>query len=178
MTRPMLLFVLTALGLAAGCESTTMSAPDATACGSTAPPECYATADGFCGDSLNPPVCSNGAWVCPAGSTRGSACRCFIAFANDASGACTCGASGWECPDAGPVAPRLEACGDTVRCDRNAEYCQQSSGGPIAGTRYACRPIPAACIVEPSCACLAPEPGAGECRPVGDGSFVVTINTP
>ncbi len=170
--------LLALLGIVAGC-STSTSATEASACASPATLDCYHAPDGLCGDALAPAVCTGGAWTCPAGTIRGSACRCFIGFnGNDASGTCTCGASGWVCPDAGPVAARPFSCGDTLRCDLNTEYCEEASGGVMAGVRYACRPIPPSCIVEPSCPCLVPEPGARRCRPESDRSFHVTINAP
>jgi hypothetical protein len=166
-------------GLVVGCEAATTAAPDATACGGPTTLECYHATDGLCGDSLGFPVCSGGVWTCPAGTTRGSACRCFLSFnGSDAAGSCSCGARGWECPDAGPVAPRFVACGDTLRCDRNTQYCQEVSGGATAGSRYSCQAIPGACIVDPSCPCIAPEPGAGTCRPAAEQSFHVSIVLP
>ena len=173
--------VLTVLALLAGCSAsqTVTDAPDATACSAAAMPECYHAPDGLCGDSSAPAVCVSGLWACPAGTIRGSACRCFVGFnGNDASGACTCGASGWECPDAGAVVARPFACGDTLRCDLNAEYCEESSGGVMAGVRFACRLFPAACSVEPSCPCLVPDPGASRCRSEPDRSFHVSRNAP
>ena len=174
--RPSLLV----LWLAVGCGATTTNTvardaatTDATAdagpCGVAPAIECYRGSAGVCGDTFTSPVCRGGAWDCPAGTVRAAMCRCF-----GSRPGCVCSASGWECPDAG----RPFACGDTLRCDLNAEFCRGVSGGVMAGTRYGCEPIPAACAASPTCACVVPEPGASTCRQEADGSIHVSINAP
>jgi hypothetical protein len=45
-------------------------------------------------------------------------------------------------------------------------------GGPVGGSTYTCRPLPAACAVtsQPTCACLAGEP-CGNCQMSGAGDL-------
>lgn len=184
MTRSLPTFLI-ALSIVVGCGATTTNtvaadasvtdatAADVGACGATPSLECYSGSAGLCGDTFTSPVCRGGVWACPAGTLRSSECRCY-----GSRPGCTCGASGWVCADAGADAGRSFACGETLRCDGNAEFCRGVSGGVMAGTRYSCEALPAECVASPTCACVVPEPGATTCRREPDGSIHVSINAP
>ena len=85
---------------------------------------------GSCTDDP-PPVCVDGAWVCPMGPPS-----CYA----DSGGA-------------------VIACGP-LSCDSATQYCRQASGGPPpppdAGSdvSYTCESLPPACGASPTCACI------------------------
>jgi hypothetical protein len=69
------------------------------------------------------------------------------------------------------------ACGATVRCQVNADYCVTTMGGAV-GTppSYHCSAVPAACRPTPTCACLAPAPAL--CQQTDAGAHTVTLLVP
>jgi hypothetical protein len=112
--------------------------------------------------------CLGYAWTCDP-TTRswqklGLGCACILDAGTDAAKR-----------DAGPA-----VCGATT-CGTN-EYCVHSSGGaqpPDGGSnaRDTCAPIPAACVADPSCACLQANGRVCSCAEV-DGHPVDTCNYP
>jgi len=95
-----------------------------------------------------------------------STCRC-----NDTSPNCSTGTYRCGCY----VAPTCEgsscACGP-LSCDRATEFC--SMGGILGDTQYSCRPVPAACLDDLTCACARMRPpfqGGVSCTDIQGGSF-------
>jgi hypothetical protein len=73
-------------------------------------------------------------------------------------------------------------CGDET-CDGGAQYCLAEYGGERMDTadRPHCVALPAACLTDLSCACLATAgavPGGGDCRDEGSGALYVTVAYP
>jgi hypothetical protein len=173
------------IAFALGCSAATTSAPptdagladaagaDAAGCGAASSVQCYAGSAGVCGDTFVAQVCTRGAWACPPGTLPAAECRCY-----GSRPGCTCGASGWTCPNLGSDAGRSFACGPVLRCDLDAQYCEAFSGGIRAGVRYRCATLPTECGSAPSCACMGPQPEPASCRQEADGSIFITINAP
>jgi len=75
----------------------------------------------ICGDVAYPGSCTNGAWVCPAGTVPISQCNCY---GPPPGTACSCTPSGWSCPDGGnpgtggegPVNPGTGGSGGVMSC--------------------------------------------------------------
>lgn len=185
MIRPLsIVFIVCALG----CSAATTSAPptdaattDAPGCGATPAGQCYSGSGGSCGDYFVSQVCSGDAWACPPGTMPAAQCRCF-----GSRPGCSCGPSGWACPDAGTDAGadasadggRTFACGGVLRCDLATQYCTAFSGGVMSGIRYVCTTLPEACGSAPSCACMGSMSGPEVCRQEPDGSIFITVNAP
>jgi hypothetical protein len=61
---------------------------------------------------------------------------------------------------------------------RSSEYCEHGTGGAVPGVdNYACKPLPAACSADSTCACLASEPCAAQCEQAATG-FTLTCLYP
>jgi hypothetical protein len=66
------------------------------------------------------------------------------------------------------------ACGLTLRCQRQTQYCEISSGGAKPRTYYQCSSLPTTCGPMPACSCFsAPLPGL--CEQASDGSIVLRV---
>lgn len=77
-----------------------------------------------------------------------------------------------EGSDVGPSTPCGVPCGPKT-CDGVTEYCMHGVGGPMAAdggasTYYMCQPIPSACAISHTCACLQANTGSsGTCTEKG-----------
>lgn len=121
-------------------------------CNGDAPSCVQGTAGGQCSDALTIARCEGGAWRCGDGEVLVSECRCL----GRPPGACTCGPSGWVCPDAGAECTGRPSscvtgtvggqCGDVV----TAPMC-------VAGS-WTC---PSGSVFTTQCACVGRPPGAG-----------------
>jgi hypothetical protein len=64
-----------------------------------------------------------------------------------------CTSGHWQPEEVAP-APCF-ACGPTLRCQTNAQYCHVQEGGAITNPPvYQCRATPATCLPTPTCTCL------------------------
>lgn len=73
------------------------------------------------------------------------------------------------------------ACGPTLLCQKNAQYCHQMTGGPVGSTTsYQCRATPTSCLPAPTCACLktAAVTGADLCTQAAAGELTVMVPLP
>lgn len=131
------------------------------------------TVGGACGDTLTPPMCSNGEWTCGPGMVFVTSCACV---GRPPASTCTCTASGWRCDDSG--VGRRFACGDALTCLGGAEYCMVTLPGvPGALRTFECRALPAACGAMPTCACVMP-PRTAQCTLSSAGDVTVTLALP
>jgi hypothetical protein len=63
-------------------------------------------------------------------------------------------------------------------CDPATTYCQSTVGGAVgAPGSYVCKPLPAGCGSNPTCACLTGG-GCGTCTMTAGGVLTVTCQTP
>jgi hypothetical protein len=72
-------------------------------------------------------------------------------------------------------------CGPTLRCQKNAQYCSITMGGPIgASPLYQCRATPTACLPTSTCACLQTQSiaGSSSCVQGGAGELTITLQAP
>jgi hypothetical protein len=54
-----------------------------------------------------------------------------------------------------PSTPCAIACGPSTKCNGLTSYCEKSGGGPPPGVEfYECKPYPAACSTNHTCACV------------------------
>jgi hypothetical protein len=76
------------------------------------------------------------------------------------------------------------ACGPTLLCDVSSQFCFEEGGGPPpldggSNMTYACVAIPAACLVNPTCACIQASDAGGGCPcSIQDGGFVAACLFP
>lgn len=139
------------------------------------------TSGGACGDALSMPVCVAGAWQCPVGTIDARLCACL---GRPPGSGCTCTPSGWVCDSDGGAAScagdpgACFACGPTIACVKNAEYCQEVSGGAAGSSpSYSCLPLPDSCGAMPTCACIA-SGGGTFCSADSDGNITVRVLAP
>jgi hypothetical protein len=121
------------------------------------------------------PLCENGRWVCPSPGPA-----CIDGGSSDDGG----GDATSDAPvdvviafDAASI-----ACGPTLVCSNDTQFCQESSGGPPPppdsgpGIGYGCETFPAACANDRSCACLSANNVCSgalvDCRTTGAGITV------
>jgi hypothetical protein len=72
-------------------------------------------------------------------------------------------------------------CGPTLSCQKNAQYCHTTSGGPAGSTTtYQCRATPTACLPTPTCMCLQAETSiiAISCQQGAAGELTVVTALP
>ena len=67
------------------------------------------------------------------------------------------------------------ACTAELACSLAAEYCALVYPGVPGEMSASCEPLPAACVREPTCACLAAAEVEGECAVAPEGGLVVSI---
>lgn len=117
---------------------------DGGTCSGSGPLCVMGTPGGLCGDGALQPTCTNGAWVCPAGTIEATRCAC-----TGLRPGCTCTATGWQCADAGTV------CTPGIAMSCNDGPVDGGVGG-VAGT----------CTTNGTCVCLSgfhPNPATGRC---------------
>ena len=70
------------------------------------------------------------------------------------------------------------ACGSSLTCDALTQYCEVGEGGPCCNPpSYSCKPLPAACAQDRTCACMnTAVPGAG-CT-ASNGAVTMTFAYP
>jgi hypothetical protein len=185
-------FVALALALAsaAACGGTDFVAGNGDGGGGPPPPGDASMVDGNAGCTGTPPLCTGicggppppascvgGAWVCPIIS---GICLSDASFPVDATAHETGGSPDAQPPlDAPPPDDGGLACGPQT-CNEGTQYCQVDNypnhlDGGVTIT-YMCQPIPLACQVNPSCACIQTQAGC-TCAPTG-GGFTVTCDFP
>jgi hypothetical protein len=125
-------------------------------CNGDAPSCVQGTAGGQCSDALTIARCEGTTWRCGAGEVLVSECRCL----GRPPGPCTCGPTGWVCPDAAVDVPADLAC-----TGRPASCVSGTAGGQcgdvvtapmcVAGS-WAC---PSGSVFITQCACVGRPPG-------------------
>jgi len=120
-----------------------------------------------CTDSMYPPTCTAGRWVC-SGSGQPDwlvGCWCHVGPSPwpEHAPLCSCGEiEGWTCDF---------RCGPDLLCASSSEYCTQTpsdvGGEPDS---YSCRPFERCASLTPSCDCVAA--GSVSCASVENGGIV------
>ncbi|MFO0605387.1 MAG: hypothetical protein U0324_19560 [Polyangiales bacterium] len=135
------------------------------ACSGTAPSCVAGMAGGQCSDALTVARCEGGAWRCGAGEVFTSQCACL----GRPLPGCTCGPSGWVCPDAG-----TDATGMDVACSGSAPSCVAGTAGgqcsdalTVARCEGGAWRCGAGEVLTSQCACIGRPPGVCTCTPSG-----------
>lgn len=154
-------------------ESGIDAASDA-ACAGEQPGCVTGTAGGACGDGVMQATCVGGTWTCPSGTIDSRMCACV---GRPPGSGCTCGASGWVCPDAGGRDAQAEAGPSETgaACTGRPAGCTFGTrGGPCSDAltpptcvdgAWRCDPLQ---IPVTECACVGPPPRSG-CRCTSEG---------
>ena len=98
------------------------------------------------------PVCA-GAVAQGACTSEGTVCSNGCTDVCQFCNLLRCTGGHWQTEEAAP-APCF-ACGPSLRCQTNAQYCYSVAGGAVTRPpSYECRTTPATCLPVPSCTCL------------------------
>jgi len=126
-------------------------------------------------------ACASAVALGPCG-TEGAICGGNCSDACQFCNLLRCSGGRWQAQEAAP-APCF-ACGPSLRCQINQQYCYSITGGAVGNPpSYQCRAVPMACLPTPTCKCLRDQGANGNlCEDAagdaGAGQITVTLQAP